>query len=323
MTQATRSRSRSTPQHSCATERLASASGSLATNGDDNNPSDNHPRLNRALPATSPEQGRTTDHSPVVSVTVPPPPPPRNHPKRSPSAPMHHHVVCKLASLTAEVAPVKSPKDHVATRGPSTPKVHHGTQHAVQVVVHPRNTRASSKKELPAALRWSSGHESSADWLTTTEQQDKNVAAAYSCLFYSSSMFLFCSFRFYPLWVLSSVLFSLPSCSLFYSFCSFYWALVLSPSLSYSHCSCCYSLHRSSLCSSSSRRYCLHLRGSSSVPSSGVFFPSTSSPSSVIEFSFVCHRVGGRRTRILELGAVLQSSSLFGQPVVRGATFLH
>ena len=38
---------------------------------------------------------------------------------------------CKLASLTAEVAPVKSPKDHVATRGPGTPKVHHGTQNAV------------------------------------------------------------------------------------------------------------------------------------------------------------------------------------------------
>ena len=77
--------------------------------------------------------------------------------------------VCKLASLTAEVAPVKSPKDHVATRGPGTPKVHHGTQRAVQVVVHRRNTRASSRKELPAALRRSSGHESRADWLTTTE----------------------------------------------------------------------------------------------------------------------------------------------------------
>ena len=41
----------------------------------------------------------------------------------------------------------------------------------------------------------------------------------------------------------------------------------------------------------------------------------------VHEFSFVYRRVGGRR--ILELGAALQSSSLFGQPVVRGATFLH
>ena len=41
----------------------------------------------------------------------------------------------------------------------------------------------------------------------------------------------------------------------------------------------------------------------------------------VHEFSFVYRRVGGRR--ILELGAVFQSSSLFGQPVVRGATFLH
>ena len=41
----------------------------------------------------------------------------------------------------------------------------------------------------------------------------------------------------------------------------------------------------------------------------------------VHEFSFVYRRVGGRR--ILELGAAFQSSSLFGQPVVRGATFLH
>ena len=41
----------------------------------------------------------------------------------------------------------------------------------------------------------------------------------------------------------------------------------------------------------------------------------------VHEFSFVYRRVGGRR--ILELGAAIQSSSLFGQPVVRGATFLH
>ena len=61
--------------------------------------------------------------------------------------------------------------------------MHHGTQRAVQVVVHLRNTWASSRKELPAALRRSSGHESSADWLTATEQRDKNVAAAYSCLF--------------------------------------------------------------------------------------------------------------------------------------------
>ena len=68
------------------------------------------------------------------------------------------HFLCKLASLTADVAPIKSPKDHVATRRPGTPKVHHGTQRAVQVVVHLRNTRASSRKELPAALRRSSGH---------------------------------------------------------------------------------------------------------------------------------------------------------------------
>ena len=124
-----------------------------------------------------------------------------------------------------------------------------------------------------------SGHESSADWLTATEQRDKNVAAAYSCLF---CLFYpgFCSI---PLLVLSSVLFSLLSCSFFYSFYSFYWALVLSPLLSYSYCLCCYSLYRSSLYSSSLRRYCLHLRGSSSVPSSGVFFSSTSSPSSIVE----------------------------------------
>ena len=195
---------------------------------------------------------------------------------------------CKLASLTAEVAPVKSPKDHVATRGPGTPKVHHGTQNAVQVVDHLRNTRASSRKELPAALRRSSGHESSADWLTATEQQDKNVAAAYSCLFSSfpsfCSILLFSSILllFYGS-VLSSLLFySILSvfCSLFYSL---YWALVLSPLLSYSYWSCFYSLHRSSLYSSSSRRYCLHLRGSSSVPSSGVFFSSTSSTSSIVE----------------------------------------
>ena len=68
------------------------------------------------------------------------------------------HFLCKLASLTADVAPIKSPKDHVATRRPGTPKVHHGTQRAVQVVVHLRNTRASSRKDLPATLRRSSGH---------------------------------------------------------------------------------------------------------------------------------------------------------------------
>ena len=96
---------------------------------------------------------------------------------------------CKLASLTAEVAPIKSPKDHVATRGPGTPKVHHGTQNAVQVVVHLRNTQASSRKELPTALRRRSGHESSADWLIATEQRDKKVAAAYSCLFSSVPSF--------------------------------------------------------------------------------------------------------------------------------------
>ena len=195
---------------------------------------------------------------------------------------------CKLASLTAEVAPVKSPKDHVATRGPGTPKVHHGTQNAVQVVVHLRNTQASSRKELPAALRRRSGHESSAEWLTATEQRDKNVAAAYSCLFSSVpsfySILLFSSLLLYRSILSGSILSGF--CPLFYSlFYSFYWALVLSPLLSYSYCPCCYSLHRSSLYSSSSRRYCLHLRGSSSVPSSGVFFSSTSSPSSIVELA--------------------------------------
>ena len=204
-----------------------------------------------------------------------------------------------------------SPKDHVATRGPDTPKVHHGTQNAVQVVVHLRNTQASSRKELPAALRRRSGHESSADWLTATEQRDKNVAAAYTTrvgsLLFHPFVPSFCS-------VLSSLLFySILSvfCSLFYSF---YWALVLSPLLSYCYCSCCYSLHRSSLYSSSSRRYCLHLRGSSSVPSSGVFFSSTSSPSSIVESAADVSSSSAPSSNL---------PSLFGQPVVRGATFLH
>ena len=94
----------------------------------------------------------------------------------------------------------------------------------MQVVVHLRNTQASSRKELPAALRRRSGHESSADWLTATEQRDKNVAAAYSCWFSSifhPSVPSFYSVLFwsivlfplvlYPLWVLSSVLSSIRS----------------------------------------------------------------------------------------------------------------
>ena len=158
----------------------------------------------------------------------------------------------------------------------------------MQVVVHLRNTQASSRKELPAALRRRSGHESSADWLTAMEQRDKNVAAAYSFLFSSvpsfCSILLFSSLLFYRSILSGSILSGF--CPLFYSlFYSFYWALVLSPLLSYSYCPCCYSLHRSSLYSSSSRRYCLHLRGSSSVPSSGVFFSSTSSPSSIVELA--------------------------------------
>ena len=216
---------------------------------------------------------------------------------------------CKLASLTAEVAPVKSPKDHVATRGPGTPKVHHGTQHAVQVVVHLRNTQASSRKELPAALRRRSGHELSADWLTATEQRDKNVAAAYSCLF--SSVPSFCSILlfssifslvlFHPLCVLFSILFVLlGSCSLALTLLLLLFVLLFSSPL--------FSLlvFFETLLSSSSW---IVLRA---------FFRSLLL---VHEFSFVYRRVGGRR--ILELGAVFQSSSLFGQPVVRGATFLH
>ena len=227
---------------------------------------------------------------------------------------------CKLASLTAEVAPVKSPKDHVATRGPGTPKVHHGTQNAVQVVVHLRNTQASSRKELPAALRRRSGHESSADWLTATEQRDKNVAAAYSCLF--SSILIHPSVQFYsvlscsvlsslgsvPCSILSSLLFSLlfvlfvllGSCSLALTLLLLLFVLLFSSPL--------FSLlvFFETLLSSSSW---IVLRA---------FFRSLLL---VHEFSFVYRRVGGRH--ILELGAAFQSSSLFGQPVVRGATFLH
>ena len=188
----------------------------------------------------------------------------------------------------------------------------------MQVVVHLGNTQASSRKELPAALRRRSGHESSADWLTATEQRDKNVAAAYSCLFYStfhpstfhpsvqfSSVLSFYSLWFYPLWVLPSVLFSLLFVPL--GSCSLALTLLLSLSV---------------------------LLFSSPLFSLLVFFETLLSSSSWIvlraffrslllvhEFSFVYRRVGGRR--ILELGAVFQSSSLFGQPVVRGATFLH
>ena len=120
-----------------------------------------------------------------------------------------------------------------------------------------------------------------------------------------SSVLSFYSLWFYPLWVLPSVLFSLlfvllGSCSL---------ALTLLLLLSV-------------------------LLFSSPLFSLLVFFETLLSSSSWIvlraffrslllvhEFSFVYRRVGGRR--ILELGAVFQSSSLFGQPVVRGATFLH
>ena len=189
--------------------------------------------------------------------------------------------------------------------GPGTPKVHHGTQNAVQVVVHLRNTQAISRKELPAALRRRSGHESSADWLTATEQRDKNVAAACSCLFYSTPLLWFSSIfslvLFYPLCVLFSILFALlGSCSLALTLLLLLFVLLFSSPL--------FSLlvFFETLLSSSSW---IVLRA---------FFRSLLL---VHEFYFIYRRGGGRR--ILELGAALQSSSLFGQPVVRGATFLH
>ena len=164
----------------------------------------------------------------------------------------------------------------------------------MQVVVHLRNTQASSRKELPAALRRRSGHESSADWLTATEQRDKNVAAAYSCLF--SSVPSFCSILlfssifslvlFYPLCVLFSILFVLlGSCSLALTLLLLLFVLLFSSPL--------FSLlvFFETLLSSSSW---IVLRA---------FFRSLLL---VHEFSFVYRRVGGRR--ILELGAVFQSS---------------
>ena len=89
----------------------------------------------------------------------------------------------------------------------------------MQVVVHLRNTQASSRKELPAALRRRSGHESSADWLTATEQRDKNVAAAYSCLFSSVPSF-YSILLFHP-----SVQFYLLSCSILSSLCSVLYSI--------------------------------------------------------------------------------------------------
>ena len=175
----------------------------------------------------------------------------------------------------------------------------------MQVVVHRRNTRASSRKELPAALRRRSGHESSADWLTATEQRDKNVAAACSCLFFSTPLLWFSSIfslvLFYPLCVLFSILFALlGSCSLALTLLLLLFVLLFSSPL--------FSLlvFFETLLSSSSW---IVLRA---------FFRSLLL---VHEFCFIYRRGGGRR--ILELGAALQSSSLFGQPVVRGATFLH
>ena len=67
-------------------------------------------------------------------------------------------------------------------------------------------------------MRRRSGHESSADWLTAMEQRDKNVAAAYSCLFYSSSLL------FHP-FVPSSVQFYLLSCSILSSLCSVLYSI--------------------------------------------------------------------------------------------------
>ena len=127
--------------------------------------------------------------------------------------------------------------------------------------------------------------------------QFSSVLSFYSLWFYP--------LWFYPLWVLPSVLFSLlfvllGSCSLALTLLLLLSVLLFSSPL--------FSLLVSfeTLLSSSSW---IVLRA---------FFRSLLL---VHEFSFVYRRVGGRR--ILELGAAFHSSSLFGQPVVRGATFLH
>ena len=185
----------------------------------------------------------------------------------------------------------------------------------MQVVVHLRNTQASSRKELPAALRRRSGHESSADWLTATEQRDKNVAAAYSCLFSLIpsfySILLFCSILSF---VLSSVLFL---SSLLFSLLFVLFVLLGSCSLALTLLLSLFVLLFSSPLFSLLFFFETLLSSSSWI----VLRAFLRSLLLVHEFSFVHRRVGGRR--ILELGAAFQSSSLFGQPVVRGATFLH
>ena len=106
-----------------------------------------------------------------------------------------------------------------------------------------------------------------------------NVAAVCSCLF-----FRLLNYSVLPLHLLSRVLlqgFSFARSLVLLCSCSLVLWLLLS--YSYTSSSYCNTLHRSSLYSSSSRRYCLHLRGSSSTPSSEVFFSSTSSSSSIVE----------------------------------------
>ena len=103
------------------------------------------------------------------------------------------------------------------------------------------------------------------------------------------------SFRLLSASSLIVVLFHLLSCWFSsFGFCS----LVLSPLLYFSYSSFCYSFHRSSLYSSSSRHYCLHNHGSSSVPSSGVSFPSNSSPSSIIESAADVTSLGSSNLRV-------------------------
>ena len=167
--------------------------------------------------------------------------------------------------------------------------VHHGTQCSVQVVIYLRNTRASSRKGLPPALRRSFGHESSADWPTAPEQRRLRTSP-------------------------------LPArvCSLFYSFYSS--LLLLLHVFSYT---CCLDCSLGPLFSCLALTLLLFMLLFSSPLFSLLFFFETRLSSSswivllaffsslrlVHEFSFVYPRVGGRR--ILELGAVFKPSSPF------------
>ena len=166
----------------------------------------------------------------------------------------------KLVSLRASQPPLRTGRKWLKVCAVGGPKY----TDQMETLGILRNTRASSKKWLPAALSRNSGHESSADWPTATEQRVKKIAAACSCLF-SLLLVLFFSASSLALAVLLVLL----------GPCSLVWLL-------FSYSPCCFSLHRSSPYSSS-RRYCLHLRGLSSSPSSGAFVTSTSSPSCVVE----------------------------------------